>query len=111
MPAKFTIVTSIPDCDICTVKRNPPTKAWADAFIPSWSTWGNVCKQHFASEGCELGVGQGQEFRLEEKPEHSQEERIREKLAEAMEDPASFANMSYEDFEEIFEDDDPAKYL
>lgn len=66
MPDKFTIVTEIPNCDICIVNRNPPTKAWADAFIPSYMTWGNVCKMHFSTEGCRLGVGFGQKFQLQE---------------------------------------------
>jgi hypothetical protein len=106
--SKKTVVTSIPDCDICQVVKNPPTKAHADCFIPSYSTWGNVCKQHFVTEGCELGTGKGQVFELQDptKPELSQTERIKQALAEA-----DLNTMSYNDMEDIFEDRDPAEFL
>lgn len=107
MPAKYTVVTEIPDCDICKIKRNPPIKAYADAFIRSWSTWGNVCKDHFQREGCELGVGMGQEFKLStDQPEQSQTERIKEAVKDI-----DWDAVSYGDLEDIFEDRDPAEFL
>jgi hypothetical protein len=106
--SKKTVVTSLPDCDICQVVKNPPTIAHADCFIPSYGTWGNVCKQHFVTEGCSLGTGKGQVFELQE-PNHtpqSQTERIKEALA-----TADLNTMSMEDMEDIFEDRDPMEFL
>lgn len=105
MPAKYTIVTSIPDCDICRA-RGKNEEAYADAFIPTLSTWGNVCKPCFNEEGCQLGAGQGQEFKMQEADPPSQEQRIREKLK-----AANSGKMAFEDFQDIFEDRDPAEFL
>lgn len=53
------VVRELPNCDLCAV-ASKTAKAYADAFIPTWGTWGNVCKPHFDSEGCRLGTGAGQ---------------------------------------------------
>jgi hypothetical protein len=117
-----TVVTSIPNCDICEVRRNPPTLAWADCFIPSFGTWGNVCKQHFNTEGCQLGSGKGQEFELEQQEictspgicncqePVNQTERIKQNLKEAFAE-AGEDGIPFDVLEELFEDRDPAEFL
>ena len=111
--SKKTIVSSIPDCDICILTHNPPTKAYADCFIPGYHTWGNVCKMHFNSESCELGTGKGQVFELQDPTDKlgrplSQTDRIKQALKDTdLNDP----NLSMQDFEDIFEDRDPAEFL
>lgn len=111
--SKETVVTSLPNCDICVVKRNPPTEAYADCYIPSYGTWGNVCHNHFHIEGCQLGTGVGQLFRIEaqtDKPPLSQTERIKQNLAEAFED-AGNDGIPFDVLEELFEDRDPSEFL
>ena len=58
MPSTTTIVTSLPVCDLCG------SPAYADARIPAYSTWGNVCRPCFDRYECKLGLGLGQEFIL-----------------------------------------------
>lgn len=43
-----------PKCDLCDAQ------AYADARLPLFGSWGNVCKAHFDQHGCELGLGKGQ---------------------------------------------------
>ena len=59
MPDTWTIVTVIPNCDLC--KKEP---AYADASIPGMS-WANMCRACFTQYGASLGLGRGQELLLE----------------------------------------------
>lgn len=58
------VVDTIPSCDLCKLRNVFDEKAYADAYIPTLATWGYVCKQHFAMNGCQLGTGKGQELVL-----------------------------------------------
>jgi hypothetical protein len=62
MAANGTIayVAETPDCDIHFL-HGP---AYADAKIPG-GPWGNLCRSCFDRFGCKLGLGQGQELKLE----------------------------------------------
>jgi hypothetical protein len=55
------VVRELPNCDICGI-AGKSVPAYADAYLPTWSTWGNVCKPHFNENGCKLGTGAGQEL-------------------------------------------------
>lgn len=101
-------VERIPSCDICmTLKPHPPSMiAYADCYIPSHNTWGNVCKRHFSMYNCKLGRGLGQELVLAEDKEPSQDERIRENMKDI-----DWDSMTIDDFEDIFEDRDPMEFL
>lgn len=62
-------VASIPNCDL--PHHDPVTGlprkvlAYADARIPAVG-WAYVCKAHFDSYGCSLGMGKGQRLVLDE---------------------------------------------
>jgi hypothetical protein len=103
-----TKVTQIPTCNLCALNdKNVP--AYADARVPLLATWAYVCKEDFDAYGCELGTGKGQAFELVDddgENEPSQEERIRSNMADA-----AWEDMSFEDFEDMFEDRDPAEFL
>jgi len=58
MPDTWTIVTVIPNCDLCT--KEP---AYADAAIPGMS-WAYMCRTCFMKYGASLGLGRGQELLL-----------------------------------------------
>lgn len=62
MGSKYTTVSKIPPCDVClTDKRQTP--AYADARLQRgfhMGSWAYVCREHFNSHGCELGLGSGQ---------------------------------------------------
>jgi len=48
-------------CQICQ-ETGLKTAAFADAKIPKLGgVWGYVCKGHFVTLGCQLGLGKGQE--------------------------------------------------
>lgn len=99
-------VSEIPQCSLCKMQHiDPPKPAYADARIDSISTWAYVCEEHFKEYKCQLGTGLGQELTTEPE-EKDQTERIKGNLKDA-----DFENMSYEDFEELFEDRDPAEFL
>lgn len=51
-------VTTLPVCDLCA------SPAYADAKLPLYGSWGNVCKICFAANGCQLGLGKGQKLVL-----------------------------------------------
>lgn len=55
-----TEVTSIPPCDL----HDDGTAAYADARLPAYGSWGNLCKAHFDTHRCTLGLGNGQRFVL-----------------------------------------------
>jgi hypothetical protein len=55
-----------PECDICQITGKPPANAYADVNIPTMSTWGNVCKNHFDIHHCRLGLGFGQQYVLKQ---------------------------------------------
>ncbi len=97
-------VPSIPSCDVCQ-SEGVKTPAYADAKL-NIGPWANVCKMHFDAHSCSLGTGHGQKLILATEPEPSQDERIRENLR-----GADFENMTFEDFEDMFEDRDPCEFL
>jgi hypothetical protein len=102
-----------PECDICQMTGKPPASAYADVNIPTMSTWGNVCKYHFDLHHCRLGEGFGQQYVLiepctPEQQEATQTERIKEAIKDIdFSDP----DMTYKDFEDLFEDRDPFEFL
>ena len=55
------VVSAIPPCDVCggaAVDR----PAVADARLPGYDSWANVCLEHFVAFGCAVGLGQGQQY-------------------------------------------------
>jgi hypothetical protein len=56
-----TTVARIPNCDLCDGREVP---AYADAKLGPGMPWANVCKKHFDTYGCKLGLGLGQELVL-----------------------------------------------
>jgi hypothetical protein len=53
-PHTTVTVAQVPVCDL------DGTVAYADARIGHG--WANVCKHHFDTMGCKLGVGHGQQY-------------------------------------------------
>jgi len=53
-------VVRIPPCDV----DDTHGPAYADARIPMYGSWGNVCKPCFDHYGCKLGLGLGQRLIL-----------------------------------------------
>lgn len=54
------VVDIIPNCDVCTMAGEYDIPAYADAYVPAFNTWGNVCRRHFDENKCKLGTGSGQ---------------------------------------------------
>ena len=53
---EFVYVEELPKCDLCG------KVAQYDARIPSYGSWGNLCKTCFKMNNCLLGLGKGQEL-------------------------------------------------
>jgi hypothetical protein len=100
-----TTVSTIPNCDVCANAVVPQqVPAYADAKL-NIGPWANVCRKHFEQHGCSLGTGRGQELILRTESS-DQTTRIKDNLK-----GVDMNNLSFEDFEEIFEDRDPAEFL
>ena len=54
-------VQTIPDCDLCN-SAGAKVAAYADARIPQYGSWANVCLDHFKQYSCTLGLGCGQVY-------------------------------------------------
>ena len=65
MPETWTVLSEIPNCDMC--KQDPPAKAYADGKT-SMGPWGYMCRSCFGMYGIGLGVGKGQELLTEPPP-------------------------------------------
>jgi hypothetical protein len=101
-----TKVAQIPTCDLCRL-NNKNVPAYADARVPTLNIWAHVCKEDFDAYGCSLGTGKGQQFVTETDEPQDQTQRIRERVA-----GTDWENLTdFNDFEEIFEDRDPAEFL
>lgn len=46
-------------CDLC---QKDAKDTFYDAFVPRYRTWGNLCRDCFSDEGCNLGTGRGQRY-------------------------------------------------
>lgn len=66
MADRATFVKTLPPCDICAMfGEEKPLPAFADARLAKGSrrgSWAYVCRQHFDSHDCELGLGRGQKL-------------------------------------------------
>lgn len=51
-------------CDICNL-GGEKVQAMYDARIPGQDVWANLCQTHFDIHFCELGLGKGQELKVE----------------------------------------------
>ena len=54
------VVEELPGCDLCKDIHDVDMPAYADARIPAYGSWANVCWDHFNDCGCTLGLGRGQ---------------------------------------------------
>ena len=55
------IVPSLPLCDICG-SEEVERPAVADARVPQYGSWANLCLEHFVAFGCQVGLGNGQQL-------------------------------------------------
>ena len=58
-------VGELPNCVFSNTSRHIFTvKAKYDALLPNFGSWAEICQDCFTREGCDLGLGKGQELNL-----------------------------------------------
>lgn len=58
---KTVVINSLPLCDLCG-EAGTERPAVADARIPKYGSWANLCLEHFTLYGCSVGTGNGQQL-------------------------------------------------
>lgn len=106
---KIVYVTKLPDCDFCKNSNSPRanTRSAKYDFKTKWGPWANGCAAHFRQHAAQpdvLGTGWGQELRVGEEPERTDDD-IREDLAAAIEAG------DYDAMEEALGDRDFAEFM
>ena len=72
---EYTIVDTLPDCDVCFSSRLPEphfnleTARYDGATKPT-GRWAYMCEEHFTAVGVGLGTGKGQKLILRDSDEH-----------------------------------------
>ena len=103
--SRIAFVTALPDCDFC--KNAGITRKAKYDFKTSSGQWANGCAIHFKNHAAQpdvLGTGWGQELRVGEAPERTDED-IRKDLEAAIEAG------DYDAMEEALGDRDFAEFM